>query len=151
MRACLASSSLRKWRLATAALTPRRRVPDVFFVLADFRAVVFEAATRVVVGLREPLRRADFDAECVPAVVLRAAFVVPRAGPRLRAAAFLLVDFVRAVFAPAPFLLARFRAGADARETFFGALRVVRAVLRVFFEDVLRFVVFMTASGDVRG
>ena len=127
-------------------------MPDVFFVLADFRAVVFEAATRVLAGLREPLPRADFDAERVPAVVLRAVFVVPRAEPRLRAAAFLLVDFVRGVFVCARFPLARFRAGADAREAVFAALRTMRATVRVFFEGVLlRFVVFMTASGDVRG
>jgi hypothetical protein len=175
----LASSSSRKWRCATAALTPRRRVRDVFFVLADFRAVFFEVAW-VEDGLRAA-PRAAFDAERVPVPVLRAVFVAPRVVPRLPATVFLLVDvfadvflvdfllldlwlldvwsvdflravFVRVDFAPAALRVARFRAGSDAREEVLARLRVVRAVVRVFFEGVLlRFVVFMTASGGVRG
>jgi hypothetical protein len=175
----LASSSSRKWRCATAALTPRRRARDVFFVLADFRAVFFEVAW-VEDGLRAA-PRAAFNAERVPVPVLRAVFVAPRVVPRLPAAVFLLVDvfadiflvdfllldlwlldvwsvdflravFVRVDFAPAALRVARFRAGADAREEVLARLRVVRAVVRVFFEGVLlRFVVFMTASGGVRG
>jgi hypothetical protein len=175
----LASSSSRKWRCATAALTPRRRARDVFFVLADFRAVFFEVAW-VEDGLRAA-PRAAFDAERVPVPVLRAVFVAPRVVPRLPATVFLLVDvfadvflvdfllldvllldvwpvdflravFVRVDFAPAALRVARFRAGADAREEVLARLRVVRAVVRVFFEGVLlRFVVFMTASGGVRG
>jgi hypothetical protein len=180
----LASSSSRKWRCATAALTPRRRARDVFFVLADFRAVFFEVAW-VEDGLRAA-PRAACDGERVPVPVLRAVFVAPRVVPRLPAAVFLLVDvfadvflvdfllldvllldlwlldvwpvdflravFVRVDFAPAALRVARFRAGADAREEVLARLRVVRAVVRVFFEGVLlRFVVFMTASGGVRG
>jgi hypothetical protein len=180
----LASSSSRKWRCATAALTPRRRARDVFFVLADFRAVFFEVAW-VEDGLRAA-PRAAFDAERVPVPVLRAVFVAPRVVPRLPATVFLLVDvfadvflvdfllldvllldlwlldvwsvdflravFVRVDFAPAALRVARFRAGSDAREEVLARLRVVRAVVRVFFEGVLlRFVVFMTASGGVRG
>jgi hypothetical protein len=175
----LASSSSRKWRCATAALTPRRRARDVFFVLADFRAVFFEVAW-VEDGLRAA-PRAAFNAERVPVPVLRAVFVAPRVVPRLPATVFLLVDvfadvflvaflpldvwlldvrpvdflravFVRVDFAPAALRVARFRAGADAREEVLARLRVVRAVVRVFFEGVLlRFVVFMTASGGVRG
>ena len=148
-------------------------------MLADFRAVFFEVAW-VEDGLRAA-PRAAFDAERVPVPVLRAVFVAPRVVPRLPATVFLLVDvfadvflvdfllldvllldvwpvdflravFVRVDFAPAALRVARFRAGADAREEVLARLRVARAVVRVFFEGVLlRFVVFMTASGDVRG
>lgn len=120
-------------------------------MIADFRAAFFEAAPAEA-RFRAAALLAALDVERVPVPVLRVAFVVPRAVPRLRAAPVRLVDFVRVDFAPAALRVARFCAAAAAREALFAPLPRVPAFVRVFFAGVLlRFVVFMAASGDVRG